>query len=114
MPGSDDAAADDRALLAAFLGRTLTHEQWTHAAHLRIAWMFVRDHPLDEAHCLFRVALVKLNESHGVPESPRRGYHETITRAWLSIIAAAAPRERAADSAAFLAGHPEFMDKGYL
>jgi hypothetical protein len=104
----------DATLLASFLARTLTHAQWTHAAHVRIAWMYVRDHPLDEAHCLFRIALVKLNDAHGVPESPGRGYHETITRAWLAVIRAAARRRGAADSLAFFALHPEFMDKSHL
>lgn len=104
----------DAELMQAFLGRALTHEQWTHEAHLRIAWMFVRDQPLDEAHITFRVALVKLNDSHRVPESPTRGYHETLTRAWLAVVGAASRGDPAPDSRAFLARHPEFLDKTYL
>jgi hypothetical protein len=105
---------DDAELMGRFTGRTLTHAEWTHEAHLRIAWMFVRDQPLDEAHCLFRIALIKLNDAHGVPESPTRGYHETITRAWLAVVGAAARRDRAADSREFLGQHPELLRKDCL
>ena len=104
----------DADLMGAFLARRLTHSEWTHEAHLRIAWMFVRDQPLDEAHILFRIALVKLNDSHGVPESPTRGYHETLTRAWLAVVGHLARRDPATDSRAFLVRHPEVLDKTYL
>lgn len=105
---------NDADLMSAFMARRLTHAEWTHEAHLRIAWMFVRDQPLDEAHCAFRIALIKLNDSHGVPESPTRGYHETLTRAWLAVVCGATRRCPAPDSCAFLARNPEFLNKTYL
>lgn len=114
----------DPELWYAFHTRTLPAKDWTHEAHLRIAYMYRRRCGLDEAHLLFRVHLIRLNTFHEVPESKDRGYHETLTRAWLIAVGAAieadgiatgagegaAPRERA-ESAEFLARHPEFQDR---
>jgi hypothetical protein len=36
----------------------------------------------------FRAGILRLNEAHGTPNSDTRGYHETITRAYLRLIAA--------------------------
>jgi hypothetical protein len=109
-----DSTTTDGALLAGFESRAIPATEWTHEAHLRIAWLLARDRPLDDAHIMFRVGLLKLNDSHGVPESPMRGYHETITRAWLAVVGGAAHRDAAPDSMTFLSRHPEFMDKKYL
>lgn len=76
----------DPELLATFIARAIPPDQWTHETHLRVAWLFARDRPLDEAHILFRIALMKLNDRRGVPESLSRGYHGTITRAWLAVL----------------------------
>jgi hypothetical protein len=94
---------DDAALWDAFSQRTLPAAAWTHAAHLRIAWMHLEHHALDEAHILMRIGIVRLNMAHGLVETPVRGYHETITRIWLALVADARSRHPAADSGAFLA-----------
>lgn len=90
----------DDELWNAFHDRTLPAVDWTHRAHLRVAWMFVGRYPLDEAHLLFRVALIRLNTVHEVPESAQRGYHETLTRVWLHLVSAL--RSDDATSEAFL------------
>jgi len=76
----------DDELWSAFCDQALPAAQWTHRAHVRIAWMFGRRHALDEAHLLMRAGIIRLNASHGLVESATRGYHETITRAWLAIV----------------------------
>src|SRR5258707_8229350 len=78
-----DSTLDDVALWEGFVGARLPPAEWTHRAHLRMAWMFLRQHPLDAAHLLFRVGIIKLNASHGLTETVTRGYHETLTRVWL-------------------------------
>lgn len=96
---------DDDALWIAFGERTLPAAQWTHVAHVRVAWMHLARYALDEAHLRMRAGIVRLNASHGLVESPARGYHETITRVWLVLVAAARQRDPGADSRAFLAIH---------
>jgi hypothetical protein len=79
---------DDATLWEHFHSCTLPRDAWTHRAHVRMAWMYRRRHALDEAHVLLRIGIVKLNASHGLVETVLRGYHETITRAWLALVGA--------------------------
>ncbi|UJR81707.1 hypothetical protein [Sandaracinus amylolyticus] len=109
MDASD--GLDDAALWAAFTGKTLTHAQWTHRAHLRVAWLHLSRWSLDEAHLRMRAAIIRLNEVHGLEETPARGYFETLTRVWL-VLVAAARRERACESSlAFLDASPSLLDR---
>jgi hypothetical protein len=96
---------DDDRLWTEFHARTLPEAQWTHAAHLRIAWMHLARYPLDEAHVLMRVGIIRLNAAHGLVETAQRGYHETLTRVWLVLVGAARDRDPCADSRAFIATH---------
>jgi len=83
---------DDEALWRAFHDRTLAHAQWTHAAHLRVAWMHLARYELDEAHLRMRVGIIRLNAAHQLVETEMRGYHETLTRVWLVLVRAARRR----------------------
>jgi hypothetical protein len=78
---------DDRSLWQAFSEARLPADQWTHREHLRVAWMHLDRHPLDEAHLLMRVGIIRLNAFHELAETPARGYHETLTRVWLALVA---------------------------
>jgi len=82
-----DVLDDDR-LWRAFHDRTLTVSQWTHASHLRIAWLHLARYELDEAHLRMRAGILRLNAAHGLVETPQRGYHETLTRVWLQLVRA--------------------------
>ena len=99
------ADLNDDGLWTAFHERTLAAADWTHAAHLRMAWMHLARYPRDEAHLLMRVGIIRLNAVHGLVETAQRGYHETITRVWLRLVAAARGRDACADSRAFIAAH---------
>ena len=81
------AELDNDALWHAFHERTLPAAQWTHAAHLRVAAMHLARYSLDEAHLLMRVGIIRLNAAHGLVETATRGYHETLTRVWLMLVA---------------------------
>lgn len=96
---------DDEALWRAFHDRTLGDAQWTHAAHLRVAWLHLARYELDEAHLRMRVGIIRLNAAHGLAETEVRGYHETLTRVWLVLVRAARRRTPATDSASFLEAH---------
>lgn len=81
-----DAELDDDALWQAFTTQTLPSSAWTHRAHLRVASLHLRRHGLEGAHVLMRVGIIRLNAAHGLVETVARGYHETLTRAWLVMI----------------------------
>jgi hypothetical protein len=53
-----------------------------HADHVRLAWIYLREHPLLEAIERFTTSLQRFATHHGVPGL----YHETITWAYLLII----------------------------
>lgn len=97
-----DRALGDEELGAAFAAGTLPAATWTHRAHLRVAWMFLRRYSLDEGHVLLRVGIIRLNAAHGLVETPARGYHDTLTRLWLSLVAAAMRTTDAPTSDAFI------------
>ena len=96
---------DDESLWRTFYDGTLGHAEWTHTAHLRMAWLHLARYSLDEAHLRMRVGIIRLNAAHGLIETEVRGYHETLTRVWLVLVRAARQRTPAADSASFLEAH---------
>ena len=80
-------AIDLDALVGRFLDRTLPKAEWTHQAHLAVgAWHVDRYGP-DEALARLRAGIRALNDSHGTINSASSGYHETITRAYVRLIA---------------------------
>jgi ribosomal protein S18 acetylase RimI-like enzyme len=97
------AALSDDELWRAFHERSLPHTAWTHAAHLRVAWLHLARYDLDEAHLRMRAGIVRLNAAHGLVETPQRGYHETLTRVWLILVGAVRRNGTAGDSSSVLA-----------
>ena len=77
----------DDEFLAAFEACTLSKdEQWTHYAHLRMAYCHLRKYPFEEAVERVRRGIPALNAKLGTPELKERGYHETLTVAWMRLI----------------------------
>jgi hypothetical protein len=105
---------DDERLWEGFSKSSLTASEWTHEAHVRTAFLFAVRFSLDEAHLRMRAGIIRLNERHGLVESPARGYFETITRAWLMLVADAIRRTQADSSRALLEACPELMDRSLL
>jgi hypothetical protein len=96
----------DEELWRAFTDRTLSDKEWNHRAHLRVAWMYLeRYRSLDEAHLRMRVGIIRLNQVHGLEETPQRGYHETLTRVWLMLVLEHRAIDRTTDSLSFIERH---------
>ena len=75
------------ALAARFDAAAIPASEWTHHAHLTIgAWHVARFGP-DAALEALRAGIRRLNAAHGTIDSDTRGYHETITRAYVRVIA---------------------------
>lgn len=88
-PATDEAVDD---LVRRFDALTLPKPEWTHAAHLTVGLWYVSRYGRDDALARLRTGITRLNESHGVANSPTSGYHETITRAYAELLAAFAAR----------------------
>ena len=83
-------------LAARFASCTLPKEEWTHQAHLTVGMWHVERYGADAALERLRTGIRRLNDSHGTPNTESRGYHETITRAYVMVLAeflAACPDE---------------------
>lgn len=104
----------DEELLEAFLSRTLTHDHWTHCAHVRVAYLHLMRYGFRDSLSLLRSRIKRLNAAHGVVDAIDHGYHETITRAFLLLIAAAARDDKSRSSQQFYDHHPELQDKRVL
>lgn len=109
---------DDEQFLVAFETCRLPFEQWTHRAHVKVAFLYLREHPFDDALARMRAGVQAYNAAHQVPESPTSGYNETTTHAFLKLIAATMqaygrvmPTETA-DS--FCDTHPQLMTRHAL
>jgi hypothetical protein len=77
----DEAALID--LVAQFEAATLDRELWNHATHLVIALVYVRTRSPDAAYTAMRDGIVRYQASLGHTGT----FHETVTRAWLAIVA---------------------------
>ena len=73
----------DEQLVAAFESTELPRDQFTHTNHVRVAWWYLRQASLPEALHRFSTALRRFAEAKGAPGK----YHETITVAYMLIIA---------------------------
>lgn len=74
-------------LVAQFASGRLPKSEWTHAAHLRVGAWYVYHHGADAALALLRAQIRRLNLEHGTPNSASEGYHETITAAYVRLLA---------------------------
>ena len=77
---------NDDEFLAAFESCSLPFEQWTHRAHVRVAYLYASSHDLDSATNRMRVSIKSYNKATGTPEALDRGYHETITQAFMRLV----------------------------
>lgn len=103
----------DDAFLTAFERCELTRADWTHAAHVRVGWLYLATgDPFDCVLARVRQAIQRFNLA--VLNKPE-GYHETITHAFLRLIAA----RRVADGmdqdfASFRSKHADLFSSNVL
>lgn len=76
----------DETFLRSFEDGTLPFEQWKHRAHLKVAYLYLRQLPYAQALDKIRTNIQRYNAATSTPESLERGYHETMTQAWLRLV----------------------------
>lgn len=99
----------DDEFLAAFEGCTLPKAEWTHAAHVRMAWIHLsRTADFDAALAAIRTGIPRLNASYGT--APDK-YHDTITIAYAALIRERIDRDPTICTwPEFCAAYPETLD----
>ena len=65
----------------------LPKAKWTHEAHLVVGFWYTATLGADDALNTIRTRIQGHNESVGTPNTDSSGYHETITRLFMSAIA---------------------------
>jgi hypothetical protein len=95
----------DEELVRGFEEGTLGPGEFTHASHVRVAWWYLNRYGLPDAMARFTAGLKAFVASRGVPEL----YHETVTVAYLLLIAERLDDSRDLRWDAFAARHPELL-----
>jgi hypothetical protein len=109
-----EAELSDAELIAAFEERLLPPQAWNHCAHVRVAFIYASQYGFEAALAQMRVGLHALNAAHRVPNAADRGYHETITVAFMRLVFAACKQQQFSSSVDFCHAHSELMTKDAL
>lgn len=72
--------------LQRFEDQSLPLGQWTHRAHLKVAYLYLLRFSFDETMLRLRAGIRAYNAAQGIVDSPTGGYHETMTCAWLQLV----------------------------
>jgi hypothetical protein len=104
---------NDEEFLSAFEACTL--EEFHHRDHLKITYLYLRRHPLDVAIMKLRTGLQALAVAWSAPVDEEKGYHETMTQAWVRLVHVALTGCGGAASAdAFCDQQPHLLQKTRL
>ncbi len=108
---------DDR-LISEFESQTLPFDQWTHRAHVKVAYLYLSRFGFDEALARLRAGIRAYNAANKVPDGTLMGYNETTTHALLHLIEAVrrayAGTHPVQDADAFYDMHPQLHSKHVL
>jgi hypothetical protein len=84
-----------------------TDRRFGHRQHVQLAWLYLRRAEPEAAERLMRAAIRHVATMHGTPEK----YHETLTVAWVRIVA---EHVRSCDTRSFeefIAANPGLLDR---
>ena len=102
----------DEEFLARFESQSWPAEDWHHREHIRAAYLYLHRWPLAEAVSRMQAGIKAFNAAHKIPEAIDRGYHDTITVAWMRIVwCILSDYGPAATADAFLDAHPELLSR---
>jgi hypothetical protein len=105
------AALDDGEFVRRLEACEYPNTIFRHADHVRLAWIYLRRLGPDHAETRIVESIRRFAGSLNHPEK----YHDTITRAWLRLVAAAyAATPEIEEFAAFAATHRRLLDRGGL
>jgi hypothetical protein len=97
----------DRAFRVAFESFAVAPADFTHQAHVRLAYVYLVEGDVESAVQRMREALLGFLEHHGLPRSK---FHETITRAWVLAVRHFMNKSSSASASDFITRNPELLD----
>lgn len=98
----------DEAFARAFENGFVTPEEFDHVAHVRVAWVYLRETAsLNAALSRMRQGIHRFAAAAGKPEK----YHETITVLWMRLLTDVKASGASGELSEVLRGHPELADK---
>jgi len=100
----------DQDFAEAFEACRRPNELFHHRDHLRLAWIHLQRYGARDAPARTGESIRRYAAHHGKAEK----YHETVTIAWLWLLAQASECSGAASFAELLAACPELLDKNTL
>ena len=77
---------NDEEFLEQFESGAWPLEQWHHRQHIKTAYLYLRKYPFETAMQQIRERIKSYNAVHKIPDLPTRGYHETMTQAWMRLV----------------------------
>ena len=102
------ASTDDEAFARAFEACEVPPSAFDHAAHVRLAYVYLCDGSIDSAVDRMRAALFAFLAHVGVDPAK---YHETLTRAWILAVAHFMNQSAPCESATtFMGRNPRLLD----
>lgn len=96
--------------LGRFLRGDIDPAQFPHREHVRVAFEMLKRHDFPETVLHYSRALRTMAQRVGRPQA----FHQTITIAFLSLIAERMERGGAVDYAAFAQANPDLLEKSVL
>lgn len=106
---------EDAELLRQFEDRTLPFDLWTHRAHVKVAYLYLRKFSFPEALDRMRCGIQAYNAANQRPDGLTSGYHETLTHAFMHLILATVAAHGAAETAdQFCDEQPQLLQKKIL
>jgi hypothetical protein len=107
--------SEDDKFLEAFETKALPLEEWHHQQHIKVAYLYLRKYRFEKAMEKMREGVKAFNAAKGIPEALERGYHETMTQAWLRLVYFTLCEYGPAESAeAFYEQSPQLQQKKIL
>lgn len=97
----------DRELIDRLERGALGASEFDHREHVRAAWLYLRRDGPEAAIAAVAKGLKTLSAAHGAPGR----YHETLTRAWVELVAAAARHDPEPVFDRFVERHPELLER---
>ena len=80
------AFSEIESLVRAFEKAEIANEDFDHRSHVVVACWYQLVYPFNEATDRMRNALLHYLATLGIKTTPERGYHETITVAWMHLV----------------------------
>jgi len=106
---------DDETFLEQFESAAWPLERWHHREHIKVAYLYLRRHSLDEAIARIRSGIKAFNAARKIADSPTGGYHETMTQAWVRLVHHTLCEYGPAENAdAFFEQSPQLSEKKIL